>query len=148
MADPGRAAAARQELARRELARRQAGPSTPAPGPIETFAVPAGAIAGGIGGLAVGSPMLGSAIGTSVGKTVESIARQQRTKKPLSFREVVGGQASAVGTDLALGAGATGLFKGGAMAVRAGGRVKRAIPFLRAAKAAPAAEPSAPAEEQ
>ena len=129
---------ARIELAKRELARRKS--IEPVPGLVEKYAVPAGAIAGGIGGAFVGSPILGSAIGTSVGKTVENISRQQRTKKPIPFGEVLGGQAAAVGTDLALGGAATGLFKGGAMALRAGGRIKRAIPFLRSAKAAPAAE--------
>lgn len=115
--------------------------TVPAPGMIEDWATPAGAVLGGLSGTALGvGPFIGSAIGTSAGKQVSDFARERRTGKKIPFGERVGGQAAAVGTDLALGGLVGGVAKGGKALFKAGGRIKRAVPFLRSAKAAPAAE--------
>ena len=78
-------------------------PQAPQPGVIERYATPAGAVAGGIAGLFTGNPILGGGLGTTAGKYVEQKAKQQRTGTKLPLIEVAGGQAAAVGTDLALG---------------------------------------------
>ena len=105
--------------------------STAAPGFIERNAVPFGAIAGTGVGMMAGAPILGGATGTAVGKYVEQKAKQARTGKRLPFGKVVGGQAAAVGTDLALGYTGNKLFQGAKA-------VKRALPFMKAKKAAEA----------